>query len=58
VAAWVPEMFENFYLLKNHKTANNSTATEAREKLSTYLGSLILEICFAGFTKFKNYQIL
>jgi hypothetical protein len=31
-AAWFPDMFYNFYLAKNHKIANNSTYTEAREK--------------------------
>jgi len=29
VAAWVPDMFCNFYLTKNHKIANNSTNTDA-----------------------------
>jgi hypothetical protein len=32
VAAWVPDMFCNFYLVKSHKIANNSATTEAREK--------------------------
>jgi len=32
VAEWVPDMFCNFYLLKNHQIANDSIATEAREK--------------------------
>jgi hypothetical protein len=32
VAALVPDMFSNFYLVKNHKIANNSATTEAREK--------------------------
>ncbi len=31
-AAWDPGMFYHFYLEKNHKIANNSTYTEAREK--------------------------
>jgi len=30
VAAWVPDMFCNFYLGKNHKIANNSTTTKTR----------------------------
>jgi hypothetical protein len=30
VAAWVPVMFCNFYLVKSHKIANNSATTEAR----------------------------
>jgi hypothetical protein len=36
VAAMVPDMFCNFYVVKNHKTTNNSATTEAREK-NTYL---------------------
>jgi len=32
MAAWVSDMFYNFYLVKNHKIANNSTSTEPREK--------------------------
>jgi hypothetical protein len=40
VAAWFPNMFCNFYLVKNHKIANNSTTTKAREKISTDLESL------------------
>jgi hypothetical protein len=40
VAALVPGMFCNFYLAKNHKIANNSATTEAKEKISTYLESL------------------
>jgi len=32
----VPDMFCNFYLVKNHKIVNNSATTEAREKISTY----------------------
>ncbi len=32
VAALVPAMFWNFYLVKNHKIADNSATTEAREK--------------------------
>jgi hypothetical protein len=31
VAAWVSYMFYNFYLMKNHKIAHNSTTTEARK---------------------------
>jgi hypothetical protein len=38
VAAWVPDMFCNFYLVKIHKIANNSSVTtEAREKIGTDL---------------------
>ena len=34
VAAWLPDMFCNFYFVKNHKFAKNSTTTNAREKIS------------------------
>jgi len=55
----VPDMFCNFYLVKNHKIANNSATTEAREKTSTYLESLefkkFFDVCL---TKFENYPIL
>jgi hypothetical protein len=34
-----PDMFCDFYLVKNHKIGNNSTTAEAREKLSTDLES-------------------
>jgi hypothetical protein len=40
VAALVLDMFGNFYLVKNHKIANNSATTEATEKISTDLESL------------------
>jgi len=40
VAAWVPDMFCNFCLVKNHKIANNSATAEARDKISTDLESL------------------
>jgi hypothetical protein len=32
VAALFPDLLCNFYLVKNHKTANNSATTETREK--------------------------
>jgi hypothetical protein len=37
---WFSGMFCNFYLEKNHKIANNSSNTAAREKISTDLESL------------------
>jgi len=44
VAALVPDMVCNFYLVKNHKIANNSTTIEAREKNKHIFGILrILE---------------
>jgi hypothetical protein len=33
VAAWLPDMFCNFYFVKNYKIAKNSATTKAREKL-------------------------
>ncbi len=44
VAAWVSDMFCNFYLLKNHKIADNSIITEARQKNKHRFG--ILRIFF------------
>ncbi len=32
LAAWVPDMLSDFYLVKNPKIANNSTATKAKFK--------------------------
>jgi hypothetical protein len=40
VAALVVVVFRNFYFVKNHKIANISTTTEAREKESKDLESL------------------
>jgi hypothetical protein len=37
VAAWVPDMFRYFNLVKNHEISNNSTTIEAREKNNTDL---------------------
>ncbi len=34
------DMFCNFYFVKNHKIANNSMTTKAREKICTDLESL------------------
>jgi hypothetical protein len=59
VAAWLSALFCNFYLVKNYKTAKNSTTTKARGKLSTDLESLEFYNNFdACLTKFKNSQIL
>ncbi len=56
VAAWVPDMFCNFYLVKNHKIAKNSTTSKAREKNKYRFG--IFRIFYVRLTKFKNNQIL
>jgi hypothetical protein len=37
VAAWVADMFCDFYFVKNHKIAKNSTASEAEEKITADL---------------------
>jgi hypothetical protein len=37
VAESFPDMLHNFYLVKNHKIAKNSTTAKGREKISTYL---------------------
>ncbi len=56
VVAWVPDVFCNFYLVKNCIIANNSTTTNAREPMSTNMESLeLFDVCL---TKFKNNQIL
>jgi hypothetical protein len=39
VAAWFPDMFCNYYLVKNQKIVKNSTTTKTREKFSTDLES-------------------
>jgi hypothetical protein len=46
VAAWVPDMFCKYHLVKNHKIANNSTTSKSREKISTELESLEFEQIF------------
>jgi hypothetical protein len=40
VAASVPYMFCNFYLVKSHKIVNNSATKKVREKIRKYLESL------------------
>jgi hypothetical protein len=42
MAAWVPDMFCNFYIVKNHKGADLSASTEAIEKISVVLESIEL----------------
>ncbi len=37
---WQLGYFCNFYLVKNHKIANNSTNTKTKEKISAQLESL------------------
>ncbi len=54
MAALVPDMFCNFYFVKNHKIARNSATTDVREKISKYLESLELKKKFM----FDYYQIL
>jgi hypothetical protein len=40
VAALFPDMYCNFYLVKNPKLAKSSTTIKAREKITTDLESL------------------
>jgi hypothetical protein len=40
MASWVKDMFQNFYEVKIHRNANNSTTTEAREKICADLESV------------------
>jgi hypothetical protein len=59
VAAWVPDMFCNFYLTKSAKIANNSTNTDAtRTNEHIFWNLRISEIFYVCLTKFKNNQIL
>jgi len=51
VAAWFPDMFWNFYLVKTHNIVKNLTTTKARQKIITYLE--FLEIFGVGLTKLK-----
>ncbi len=53
VAVRVSDMFCNFYLLKNYKSANNSTTTKGREKISADLESSTFKT-----SKFISNQIL
>jgi hypothetical protein len=49
VAAWVPDMFWKFYLVKSNNIVNNSTGTDVREKTDTDLESSkllhIIDVC-------------
>ncbi len=59
MAAWVPDMFCNFYSAKKPKIANSSTFARARGKISADLESLeVLKFFDACLIKFKNNQIL
>ncbi len=40
LGAWLPDMFCNFYFVKNYKIAKTSATTKAREKISADLESL------------------
>jgi hypothetical protein len=46
LAAQVLDMFRNFYLVKNHKNAKNSTTSDVREKISADLESLEFQTFF------------
>ncbi len=57
--ALFPDMLCNFYLVKNHKIANNRATAEAREKISTDTESLEFKKQIdVSLTKFENYQFL
>jgi hypothetical protein len=59
VAAWVPDLVCDFYLMKNHKFADNVTTTKAGEKISTDLASLeLFKYIDVGLATFENNQIL
>ncbi len=60
VVAWFPDMFWNFYSLKNHKISNSMT-TKAREKISIDLESLeawnFSGVCLSTLKTIKFYLI-
>jgi hypothetical protein len=57
VAAWAPAMFLKFCSVKNYRITNNSTTTEAREKINTGLKSLEFKVKFGiGLTAFKKHS--
>ncbi len=59
MTALVTYIFCKFHILKNHKIAKNSTTTEAREYISTYLESLKFQKSFVVcMTKLKRNKIL
>ncbi len=60
VPTWFQDMFCNFYLVKNHKIAQNATTTKAREKICADLETFELKNFFnACLTKkFKNQKFL
>jgi hypothetical protein len=55
VAALFPDIFCNFYVVKNRKIAKKSTTTKAREKISTDLKSLLrfFDVCLTKLKKSK-----
>jgi hypothetical protein len=55
MVAWVPDMFSNFYLVKNYKIENNSTVSEARVKIRK---NWVLEVFGVSSTKLKKHQVL
>jgi hypothetical protein len=58
VAAWFPDMFCNFYVVKNHKIAKNSAMTKAGEKKHRFGILRILEFFDVRLTKFRSNKIL
>jgi hypothetical protein len=56
VAAWFPDIFCYFNLVKNNQIANNSTTTEAREIIAQIWNPY--KFFDACLTKFRNNQNL
>jgi hypothetical protein len=56
VAAWLPDMFCDIDLVKNHKAANNSTTTKARERISTDLEKCLMQL-WLNLKTIKFYYI-
>jgi hypothetical protein len=59
VAAWFPEMFCNFHLVKNHRTAKTQQPLKVAKKINTDLESIEfwknLDLCL---TKSESNKIL
>jgi hypothetical protein len=62
VAARIPDLFYNIYLMKNHNIANNSTTTEVKVKSEDIFGIIRIfenmEVCLARFKKQSNFTLI
>ncbi len=58
MAAWVPDMFCEFYLVTNHEIVKNSTTAKTGENMSIDLESLEFKNTNVCLTKFKYNESL